>query len=259
MIFCLYALLLSSALNSLIGQRQSILPNALAVEGFEMVLVEGGTFIMGSNDLEADNDEQPTHQLELQDYYIGRYEVTQAQWRNIMGEDPEELYFAGCPECPVEGVSWNDVQVFIKRLNAKTGQEFRLPTEAEWEYAARGGPKSRGYRFSGSEDIGKVAWYDKNSAEGVKPVGQKQPNELEIYDMTGNVREWCSDWYARFYYEQSAQQNPHGPPFGSSRVARGGSWSNYSKYSRVANRFCYGPDYRMKGQLGFRLALDTIR
>lgn len=224
-----------------------------------MALVEGGTFIMGSNALEADGDEKPKHQLELHDYYIGRYEVTQKQWRTIMGEDPEELYFVGCPECPVEGVSWNDIQQFLERLNAKTGQNFRLPTEAEWEYAAQGGAKSNGYHFSGSSEINDVAWYDKNSSGGVQPVGQKAPNELEIYDMTGNVREWCNDWYARWYYENSAQKNPEGPPSGSSRVARGGSWSNYSKYCRIANRFCYGPDYRLKGQLGFRLALDTIK
>lgn len=238
---------------------QDILPPALMLEDFELVLVEGGTFTMGSSSLEADGDEQPPHQLALDDYYIGRYEVTQEQWRKIMGEDPEELFFTGCSQCPVEGVSWNDVQLFLERLNKRTGQQFRLPTEAEWEYAARGGKKSKGYRFSGGNSIDEVAWYDENSGAEVQPVGQKAPNELEIYDMTGNVREWCSDYYAREYYAKTAAKNPTGPPFGSSRVARGGSWSNYSKYCRVANRFSYGPDSRLKGQLGFRLVLSVER
>jgi len=156
---------------------------------------------------------------------------------------------------PVERVVWNDVQEFIQRLNKKTGQHYRLPTEAEWEYAARGGNKSHGYKYAGSNNIGDVAWYRKNSRDKTHIVGQKQPNELGIYDMSGNVWEWCSDWYGRKYYKNSPQNNPQGPTTGTFRVNRGGGWYSRSVHCRVANRSSWYPGLRYDYR-GFRLALS---
>lgn len=222
----------------------------------EMVFVPGGTFKMGSND---DKSEQPIHDVTLSDFYIGKYPVTQAQWRAVMGSDPPELKFKGCDQCPVEGVSWNDIQDFLKKLNAKTGKTYRLPTEAEWEYAARGGNKSNGYKYAGSNNLDEVAWYDENSYDkgkdhpdyGTHPVGQKKANELGIYDMSGNVWEWCSDWHGA--YPSTAQTNPKGPADGEYRVVRGGSWLNYDISCRVSNRYRYYTVNRYYF-IGFRLA-----
>jgi formylglycine-generating enzyme required for sulfatase activity len=149
-------------------------------------------------------------------------------------------------------VSWDDCQTFISQLNQLTGKRFRLPTEAEWEYAARGGSKSRGYKYSGSNTIGDVAWYDSNSGRKTHNVKTKQPNELGLYDMTGNVWEWCQDWYGD--YSSDSQTNPTGPSSGSGRVSRGGSWGIYARYCRSSNRGYYAPSYR-GGYLGLRLAL----
>lgn len=215
----------------------------------EMVFVKGGTFTMGATSeqgSDADSDETPTHSVTLSDFYIGKYEVTQAQWRAVMGNNPS--YFKG-DNLPVECVSWNDIQKFIKKLNAQTGKNFRLPTEAEWEYAARGGNQSRGYKYSGSNDRNN-AWYKDNSSSKTHPVGQKQPNELGIYDMCGNVWEWCQDWYGS--YSSSSQTNPTGPSSGSYRVLRGGSWSYGARNCRVSNRGSSSPDYSFD-RYGFRL------
>ena len=223
------------------------------IAGFEMVYVKGGTFTMGATaeqGSDAYDDEKPTHSVTLSDFYIGKYEVTQAQWKAVMGSNPS--YFKG-DNLPVENVSWNDIQEFIKKLNAQTGKRFRLPTEAEWEYAARGGNQSKGYKYSGSNSISEVAWYDGNSGDKTHPVGQKTPNELGIYDMSGNVWEWCQDWYSSSAYSSSSQTNPTGPSSGSSRVLRGGSWYYYARYCRVSNRSFSGPAGR-NGSSGFRLA-----
>ena len=218
---------------------------------FEMVRVEGGTFTMGGTaeqGSDADEDEKPTHQVTLSSYSIGKTEVTQALWQAVMGSNPSD--FNGS-NLPVEKVSWEDCQTFIRKLNALTGKTFRLPTEAEWEYAARGGNKSRGYKYSGSNTLSNVAWYDDNSSNKTHPVATKASNELGIYDMTGNVWEWCSDWYGS--YSSSSQYNPTGSNTGSSRVLRGGSWFSNARYCRVSIRDRYTPAGR-GDYLGLRLA-----
>ncbi len=219
-------------------------------DGFEMVFVKGGRFKMGATaeqGKDAYKDEKPVHSVTVSDFYIGKYEVTQAQWEAVMGKNPS--YFKG-DNHPVENVSWNDVQKFIKKLNAKTGKRYRLPTEAEWEYAARGGDQSKGYKYSGSNDIGSVAWYTNNSGKQTHPVGQKQPNELGLYDMSGNVYEWCSDWYGR--YSSGLQTNPTGPAKGSDRVLRGASWNILAWCCRVSDRSHISPSGR-GSYYGFRL------
>ena len=225
---------------------------SFTIAGFDMVYVKGGTFTMGATaeqGSDAYSNEKPTHSVTLSDYYIGKYEVTQAQWRAVMGSNPSK--WKG-DNLPVENVSWNDIQKFIKKLNAQTGKKFRLPTEAEWEYAARGGNQSKGYKYSGSNSISEVAWYDGNSGDKTHPVGQKSPNELGIYDMSGNVWEWCQDWYSSSAYSSSSQTNPTGPNSGSHRVLRGGSWDNAASRSRVSDRGNNSPDDRFN-RGGFRL------
>jgi formylglycine-generating enzyme required for sulfatase activity len=218
----------------------------------EMVYVAGGTFTMGCTAEQGDdcfNGEKPAHQVTLNDYYIGKYEVTQAQWKAIMGNNPS--HFKGCDNCPVERVSWHEIQEFISKLNQKTGKNYRLPTEAEWEYAARGGKQSKGYKYSGSDNADEVAWYDDNSNYETHPVGQKAANELGIYDMSGNVLEWCSDWYEN--YANASQTNPKGSSTGSLHVNLGGSWYSSVRNVRVSARDGDIPNNH-NADLGFRLA-----
>ena len=231
-------------------QNQTITVDGVS---FKMIAVEGGTFLMGSpeSDTEAYDDEKPQHEVTLSNYYIGETEVTQELWETVMGSNPSE--FKG-PKLPVENVSWYDCQEFILKLNEKTGKTFRLPTEAEWEYAARGGKKSKGYTYSGSNTIDDVAWYVDNSGETTHEVGTKQANELGIYDMTGNVWEWCQDWFGETYYENSSTTDPQGPASGTYRVLRGGGWWSVAGGCRVAYRNGDSPGYR-NYDLGFRLAL----
>lgn len=218
------------------GENRTFTVNGVS---FTMVGVKGGTFTMGatSEQTGADSDESPTHQVTLSDYYIGETEVTQELWQAVMGSNPSG--FTGNLQRPVENVSWNDCQTFITKLNALTGETFSLPTEAEWEYAARGGNKAQGYLYSGSNTIGDVAWYTSNSSSTTHPVKTKQANELGLYDMSGNVWEWCADWYGS--YSSSAQTDPVGPSSGSYRVLRGGSWSLTATCCRVANRYYDSP------------------
>lgn len=211
---------------------------------FKMIAVKGGTFQMGSDD-----GYNAVHQVTLSDYYIGETEVTQELWNAVMGSNPS--YFYGNMQRPVETVSWNDCHTFISRLNELTGETFRLPTEAQWEYAARGGYKSKGYTYSGSNAIDDVAWHWYNSDRTTHPVKTKAPNELGIYDMSGNVWEWCSDWYGD--YSSAAQTDPTGPATGYYRVGRGGSWDNDATYCRVAFRGNSTPTNRFS-HLGLRLA-----
>ena len=242
----------------------------------EMVKVEGGTFTMGATAEQGsdyDSNELPTHQVTLSDYYIGKYEVTQQLWEYVMsysgtcadgssmsayasdvwlGSDPSSSYGVG-DYYPAYYVSYYDiVDIFLPRLNKITGRTYRLPTEAEWEFAARGGKQSKGYKYSGSDNIGVVAWYTGNSGGKTHQVGTKEPNELGIYDMSGNVWEWCGDWYGS--YSSSAQTNPTGPSSGSYRVVRGGSWRNLAGYWRVSYRGGNLPSNRDNCS-GFRVVL----
>ena len=214
---------------------------------FNMMCVEGGTFVMGSD---ASSNEKPMHQVTIPDFLIGQTEVTQELWQVVMGNNPS--HFKGA-ENPVEYVSWSDCQKFIANLNQLTGKKFRLPTEAEWEYAARGGQMSKDFVFSGSDNVDKVGWYTNNSGAMSHPVKQKLPNELGIYDMSGNVWEWCQDWYGD--YSTDTPINPQGPSSGSVRVIRGGSWMNDANDCRVSRRLDLTPAARTSN-LGLRLVLD---
>ena len=220
---------------------------------FKMIKVEGGTFSMGATSeqgSDADDDEKPVHSVTLSDYYIGETEVTQELWEAVMGSNPSR--FKGNDQRPVEMVSWDDCQEFIKELNRLTGKKFRLPTEAEWEYAARGGKYSRGYTYSGSDNADEVAWYDSNSGSKTHPVKTKKDNELGLYDMSGNVWEWCNDWWG--CYQSYSQTNPTGPSEGESRVLRGGGWCYFDMGVRVSRRDYLTPGYRHI-IIGLRLAL----
>ena len=224
-----------------------------------MVYVSGGTFTMGGTSEQGSDawyDEKPTHSVTLSSYYICKYEVTQALWRAVMGSNPS--HFKG-DNLPVEYVSWNDCQTFINHLNSYTGRNFRLPTEAEWEFAARGGKYSRHYKYSGSNYISDVAWEGggngDNSGNRTHPVGTKQANELGLYDMSGNVEEWCSDWYGS--YSSYSQNDPTGPNSGSDRVTRGGDWFGTAWYCRSASRSYHAPGNSNRG-LGLRLVLSQL-
>ena len=220
---------------------------------FTMVAVEGGTFQMGApdDDTEAWDNERPQHAVTLSDFYIGETEVTQALWKAVMSSNPSSDFVSD--KLPVEKVSWEDCQTFLTKLNEMTGQTFRMPTEAEWEYAARGGKKSQGCQYSGSNDINLVAWYENNSENKTHEVGTKTANELGLYDMTGNVWEWCQDWNGD--YSSEAQTNPTGPEMGSYRVYRGGGWADGAWYCRVSYRGNSSPSNRCV-DLGLRLVMS---
>ena len=231
-------------------------PAAVANLESQMVYVQGGTFTMGCTSEQSDcaSDEKPTHQVTLSSFRMSKYEVTQALWEAVMGSNPSSKSRGIGSNYPVNQVSWNDIQTFLRKLNQLTGKNYRLPTEAEWEFAARGGTKSRGYKYAGSNSISSVAWYDGNSGSKTHPVGQKAPNELGLYDMSGNVWEWCQDWYGKGYYGSSRSRNPKGPSSSSYRVLRGGSWNSGAGYCRVAFRDRGTPTDRLS-LYGFRLAL----
>ena len=214
---------------------------------FKMIKVEGGNFNMGKG--------REAHEIKLNSFYIGEVVVTNELWRAVMGMNSKD----GDAQLPVVGVSWNDCNYFIGKLNKITKRRFRLPTEAEWEFAARGGKKSEGYRYSGSNNINEVAWYVGNSNSRMHPVKtKKKANELGIYDMSGNVWEWCHDWYGGNYYEVSPRNNPQGPSSGSGRVLRGGSWNDGADCCRSSFRNWNSPDYSYR-LIGFRLALSELR
>lgn len=241
----------SATTSSTNSNRQRILQELAD----NMVYVQGGTFTMGATNEQGSDayySEKPAHSVTLSSYYIGKTEVTQELWEAVMGSNPS--YFKGNRK-PVERVSWNDCQTFISKLNALTGKNYRLPTEAEWEFAARGGIKSKGYKYSGSNTLADVAWYAGNSGNTPHDVGTKSPNELGLYDMSGNVDEWCNDWYGDKYYSSSPSNNPTGPGSGSNRVYRGGGWSSFAWYCRSSYRCNLAPGYR-GNFLGLRLCLS---
>ena len=210
-----------------------------------MVYVVGGTFQMGSNS--GNNDEKPNHPVTVSSFYMDKTEVTQAEYRKVMGKNPSK--FSGCDDCPVENVTWKNANKYAKKVGK------RLPTEAEWEYAARGGNKSKGYTYSGSNNLDAVGWYDNNSGSKTHPVAQKQPNELGLYDMSGNVWEWCSDWYDEGYYSGSPQSDPQGPNSRDYRVLRGVSF-DVDDSCRVADRSRSHSGLQGLGSEGFRLVLS---
>jgi formylglycine-generating enzyme required for sulfatase activity len=238
--------------DGIINENHLVLDELLA----SMVNITGGTFIMGQKNKRPDGwgkDAMPAHKVTLSGFKLNKFEITQEQWWTVMGISQNDEY---CKKCPIEAVSWNDVNDFLGKLNSETGRRFRLPTEAEWEYAASGGNKSRGYIFSGSNDLITVA--NNAIARGILrsiPVGSKKPNELGLYDMSGNVWEWCSDWFGENYYSVSALNNPKGPISGEQRVLRGGSWASSEMHHRVKIRSSGYPDDRGI-RFGFRIAED---
>ncbi|MDR3580390.1 MAG: formylglycine-generating enzyme family protein [Oryzomonas sp.] len=213
-----------------------------AITGMRFVFVKGGCYMMGSSN--GRNDAHPIHQVCINDFYIGKYEVTQGQWEVVMGNNSS--YFKQCgPDCPADAVSWNNAQKFINILNAKSGKKYRLPSEAEWEYAARSGGQDE--KWAGTNDeasLGEYAWYKKNSDKITHKVGLKKPNGLGIHDMSGNELEWCQDWFKEDYYKDSPKNNPLGPNNGEMRVLRGGFYGGNAKDSLMTS-------YRVKAKPDF--------
>ena len=225
------------------------------VTGMEFVLIRGGCYPMGDIFGEGIEDEEPVHEVCLGDFYMGRYEVTQEQWQKIMGVNPSFFHRGG--EYPVENVRWSDIQDFIEKLKRTAGVRYRLPTEAEWEYAARsGGKKERWAGTSRDSELDSFAWTDLNSREQSHPVGRKKPNGLGLFDFSGNVWEWVADWYDPDYYKYSPKNKPPGPgsSWDHSRVIRGGSWISRPEHVRASQRARAIPS--VKGNLGFRLAFN---
>lgn len=271
------ALALLVAAPALVFAQQTQSPLTITVKGvsFNMIRVQGGSFTMGCTSEQGSDccdDEKPSHTVTLSTYYIGETEVTQELWKAVMGSNPS---YYQCDLRPVDRIDWSDCQEFIRRLNELTGKKFRLPTEAEWEFAARGGTKSAGYKYSGSNDIDEVARYlesikmmakihqagtDEDYEKALEyviknytSVKSGKPNELGIYNMSGSVSEWCSDWYGK--YTDGALSNPQGPSSGSRRVFRGGSWGDDAVYCRSSYRGNNCPPRRAHGPIGLRLVL----
>lgn len=223
----------------------------------EMITVEGGTFTMGDTEMEGEEDEQPSHEVILKTFKIAKTETTVAQWKtycNATGRSmPEAPSWGWIDNHPIVNVNYSDAVGYCDWLSDKTGNLYRLPTEAEWEYAARGGKLSKGFKYSGGQSLDMTGWYEANSNKRTQPVAQKRANELGIYDMSGNVWEWCKDWYGA--YSAETQTNPKGAASGSYRVLRGGCWYSSATYCRVAYRYIYVPAYRGTHG-GFRVVLS---
>ena len=264
----LFVLYLLGLPNSLVAQEdKTITVNGVS---FVMKYVEGDKFIMGAQreghrwanfDSEAMGDETPPHFVTLSSFYMGETEVTQGLWQAVMGTTVEQQRDKANPDWPLRGigadypmyfVSWEDCQAFVAKLNALTGRIFRLPTEAEWEFAARGGKKSEGDKYAGSKHMGLAGWYYPNSASSTHPVKGKAANELGLYDMSGNVWEWCSDWYGD--YGRLSQTDPQGPDQGQEKVLRGGGWAYYAPRCRITFRYKFSPDH-CNSSYGFRLVM----
>jgi formylglycine-generating enzyme len=244
-----YFLKLSLVLSVFISTARSQ-PKAISA----MIFVKGGSFNMGSND--GNDPEKPMHKVTLSSFSIGKYEVTVAEYQafcNATGHTmPAAPSWGWHDPHPMVNVSYDDAIAYCKWLSSTTNKNYRLPTEAEWEYAARGGDKSRGYIYSDSNNLSKVGWYQDNSGGLVNFVGTKKPNELGIYDMSGNVWEWCSDWYDTAYYSTSPADNPKGPSSGEYRVLRGGSYASEAKYCSVVFRTAH-PAATLTSDVGFRV------
>lgn len=225
--------------------------SSLPVIDSTMVFVNGGTFSMGSNNGKA--DERPVHEVILNDFYIGKFEVTQQVWRAVMGSDT--LSSSDCTNCPVYDVKPEHIDVFITKLNQLTGKHYRLPTEAEWEYAAIGGKASKGFKYCGANRLDSIAWYAPNSGMVTHPVGLKQPNELGLYDMSGNVWEICVDWYQRNFYKISPSNNPCQTKKRMFRLVRGGSWRSEEQRCQSRERNIDVRDHHISN-CGFRLVLE---
>jgi formylglycine-generating enzyme len=222
----------------------------------EMVLVEGGSYLMGLiHDAAGQGFGKTTrtHQVTLNSFKIGKYEVTQAEWRSVMGDSLNFSLHQGCAKCPVEEVSWNEVQLFIRKLNAMTGRHYQLPTEAQWEFAARGGNKSKGYKYAGSDYVNEVVFPGGTFTGKTHPVGDKRPNELGIYNMSGNVSEWCNDWFNPEIFP-GTETDPRGPSSGFGHVIRGGSWGVHPSECEVTS-FKMGYPNDRNARVGFRLVL----
>jgi len=246
-IFLSFIFLFSSAVKSESGADAGIRE--------AMVEVKGGCFEMGDSYGGGQDNERPVHTVCVDDFFISKFEVSQRQWKDVMGENPS--HFRNCESCPVDSVNWEDAQAFIRELNESSGMNYRLPTEAEWEYTARGGGRKE--RWSGTDsgsEQGKYAWFNPNSWQRTHPVGQKRPNALGIYDMSGNVWEWVEDRYGEDYYGSSPKDNPRGPESGDMRVMRGGCWFSSSFCTRTTHRI-WGSAGRFP-LIGFRLAASKI-
>lgn len=247
----------NNSVNVLLRERGQLQAMRITVndEIITLVPVRGGTFSMGSEDAQAFSRERPVHGVSVTGFYMADSEVTQGLWRKVMGSNPAQN--AVGDNYPVENVSWEDCQEFIKRLNSLSGRNFRLPTEAEWEYAARGGSYANNYRYSGSDILDRVAWYTDNSGSGTHSVRTKLPNELGLYDMSGNVWEWVADIYSSGFYRKSPVDNPVNETTGNNRVYRGGGWNSDARDSRVTCRHDFAPTLR-HATIGMRLLLPIV-
>ncbi len=226
------------------------------ITSMEFVLVKGGCYEMGDTFGDGTSDERPVHEVCIKDLYMGKYVVTQEQWARVMGSNPSNFKSCG-GNCPVEKVGWYDAQQYIQKLDQLSGKDYRLPTEAEWEYAARSGGKKEKWSGTNSErELGDYAWTASNSGKQTHPVGQKKPNGLGLYDMTGNVWAWVSDLYRTDYYQKSLKDDPKGPASAmfSHRVLRGGAWDTEPGEARICRRFNHGPE-RQDSDIGFRIVL----
>lgn len=230
-----------------------IVTESFAIE-LNMTLIKGGSFIMGNESSRYD-DEKPAHEVRLNDFFMSKNEVTIEQWKTVMKNLPKNLETKECGDCPIHNVSWTDIQTFLVELNKKTRKKYRLPTEAEWEYAARGGNKSNKFNYSGGNEATQIGWFLENANGKPNSVGKKTPNELGLNDMTGNVREWCSDFYEENYYKNSTQSNPKGGASGTSRVFRGGDFNDVKEDLSPTLRGSQTENFLDKN-LGFRLVLD---
>jgi len=238
--------------------NKDFVPNQEKVEKLleDFVFVEGGTFIMGSPETEEERyDDETQHDITVDSFYMQASAVAQELWEAVMGNNPSSEETGS--DLPVTDVNWFDSMEFIKAINELTGKKYRLPTEEEWEYAAKGGNKSKGYIYSGSNHIEEVAWYEENSEMRLQPVKKLKPNELGLYDMSGNVREWCEDWYEPYRLVQKSSQDPKGADDANRRVLRGGNWDEETPDCRSAYRYCSRPNTR-NGLVGFRIVYSKI-